>query len=200
MEDFCSNHVTLLWNQSKEAGILALNEERWEEAEAHFREALQHARSLGSHDPRVVLSLNNLALSCTRQEHWADAENHYREALSILKKTQWHEHPDIATVYLNLGSLYQQQGRLNEAIVNTRRCYDLREFMYGPTHSSLARPLAQLGSLYLAAGGHLHQAMEVCVRALSIMEADPDCVDPGDYEKLCETRNWLQARLQESTS
>ncbi len=63
--------------------------------------------------PLTASAYNQLGLALCMQAKYADAEVEYRRALAL--------GPDLADVHSNMGNMYQEQGRLPEALA----CYEL---------------------------------------------------------------------------
>ena len=59
------------WEKANNAGMKALQEGRYAEAEQHLAAALKEAEKFGKQDPRLATSLNNLALLYDAQGQYA---------------------------------------------------------------------------------------------------------------------------------
>lgn len=183
MTDLCSNQLTLQWNQRKEAGLQAMNEANFVHAENLYSDALRCAKSFGENDLRVVQSHMLLADARMAQQKWAEAESSLREALQILKRSQWHEHPDIASIHLTLGRLYYMQGHMDVARIQARKSYELCEFLFGPEHALLVPPLILLGEIDCLEE-RWDRGWETVLRARSLLETHPDACGEDEQQRL----------------
>ena len=71
-----------LWGIYIHAGKEAADKARYPEAAKHYLAALKEAESFGPEDPRLALSLNNLAELYRTQGKYAEAEPLYQRALA----------------------------------------------------------------------------------------------------------------------
>jgi len=68
-------------------------------------------KALGSDNPDVAISLNNLAELYYNQGRYKEAEPLYRQALKILKQTLGSDHPEVAITLENMRALYKKMGK-----------------------------------------------------------------------------------------
>ncbi len=95
-------------------------------AELLFKQSLAiREKALGPDHPEVAQSLNNLALLYQAQGQYAPAEPLYKRSLAIREKSLGPDHPDVALALNNLAGLSMSQGRSTEAIVYSRRAFEL---------------------------------------------------------------------------
>ena len=110
-------------------GMLAHLGGRWDEARAHYQEALRH-------NPDHVNALNNLGTVLNQLGRQEEAEASYRRALRV--------QPAFAQAHNNLGVLLAVQGRLAEAV----DCYQAA-LQFAPDSADV---LANLGDAYKRLG------------------------------------------------
>ena len=85
-------------------------------------------------DPKIPLSINNLAAAYYNLGLFSKAESLYKEAVAINKKILGPEHPYIATSLNNLAVLYNEQGLFGEAESLHKRSLAIREKTLGAEH------------------------------------------------------------------
>ncbi len=97
------------------AGLKALQQGRYAEAEKSFLAAVEKTERFGPQDPRLANGLNNLALLYHDQGKYAEAEPLYKRSLAILEKALGPEHPNVATGLGNYIALLRKTNREAEA-------------------------------------------------------------------------------------
>ncbi|MFQ5929483.1 MAG: tetratricopeptide repeat protein, partial [Acidobacteriota bacterium] len=115
------------WESAIAAGKSALRAGQYAEAEKMFLAALEEAEKLGSEDPRLAMSLENLANLYRVRGRYAAAEPLYRRLLVIREQTMGPEHPYLATSLNILGKLYHAQGKYRTAEPLYRRALAIVE-------------------------------------------------------------------------
>ncbi|MEM9907919.1 MAG: tetratricopeptide repeat protein, partial [Cyanobacteria bacterium P01_D01_bin.44] len=80
------------------------------------------------------------------------AEALYQTAINIYRNAFGEGHPNIAVGLLNLGSLYQAQGRYAEAEALFKQAVGIQQASYGDTHPEIVLTLGSLGLLYQIQG------------------------------------------------
>ena len=99
------------WEEHSQAGKEALVNGDIASAKRHILAAIKAAKALGPEDPRLGVSLNDLAQVHFDLGNYKDAEILLEESLGILSKRLGRGHPwTIATLY-NLAKLYVTTGR-----------------------------------------------------------------------------------------
>jgi tetratricopeptide (TPR) repeat protein len=104
-----------MWERYNLGGQQAANQGNWAEAERSFKMALQEAEGLGLKDPRLPLTLVNLA-NCFRQTgRFPDAEPLYKRALEVKTKQVGPLHNDLVPILENYSKMLRASGREKEA-------------------------------------------------------------------------------------
>jgi len=85
------------------------------EAEKFFRLAIAEAENLPASDPKLSLTLNNLANCLRQQGRYADAEPLYKRAITAKEKQVGMKHMDLAILLENYAKLLRLAGRPEEA-------------------------------------------------------------------------------------
>ena len=91
------------WRLANDRGCEALNQGRYAEAEDSLLTALEEAKNFEPQDPRLGISLDNLANVYNAQGEYAEGERLYQRALAIVEKPLRPEHLDVAVILNNLG-------------------------------------------------------------------------------------------------
>ncbi len=155
------------WETHMEAGAEAFQQGDHAEAERQLAVAVEHAEEFGADDPRLALSLNNLAVVYRSQGRYAEAEPLHERALAIREEALGPDHPDVATSLNNLAELYRGQGRYAEAEPLYGKALEIYEAVLGPDHTLVAATLANHAAL-LREMGRDAEADELDARAESI--------------------------------
>jgi tetratricopeptide (TPR) repeat protein len=151
----------------------------------------------GSTDERLRAKLYTAAGHALQSaSNLAAARPWYERALTILEKTLWPDHPDIAEGLNNLAELLYVQGEMAAARPLFNRALSIREQTLGPDHPVTALSLNNLATL-LWAQGELAAARTLFERALAIREL---AFGPGHAETALSLTNlggllWAQGEL-----
>ena len=83
---------------------------------------------------------------------FATAARLYRRALAVTTQALGPEHPDVATIYHNLGGLEHARGRYTRGEPWARRAVTVRKRALGPDHPAVAADMAALAAILDAQG------------------------------------------------
>jgi tetratricopeptide (TPR) repeat protein len=111
----CTAPQDTAWDAHVAAAKKAFQQGDYAEAESQFRAALEKAEGFGSQNPRLAISLNNLASLYRVQGRYAEAGPLYKRALAIHEKALGPEHPDVAKALEKYAALLRETGRNAEA-------------------------------------------------------------------------------------
>lgn len=103
------------WQELVDSGNTAYKKRRIAQAEIYFLDALKVAESFGEDDPRLSLTLNNMAAIYHSQGKYAMAEPLYQRSLEIKKRVLGEDHLEVATCLYNLAVLHSAKHRYAEA-------------------------------------------------------------------------------------
>lgn len=103
------------WDEDAQAGVQTYLHGDYAAAERHLLAALRTAEEIGPEDPRLALSLNNLALVYHAQGRYDEAEPVYQRAITITERALGPGHPNLAASLGNLAELYRTQEKYVEA-------------------------------------------------------------------------------------
>jgi len=148
-----------------------LYEQRSDESEAAFREALEMRRqTLGDDHPLVAETMNNLGYLLYTTQRSAEAEQYIRGAADSYRRILGKEHPFLSSILNNLARLLLERGEvveaetlLMEALAGDRKLKD-------PDHEELIFTLNNLG-LARVALGKIQSAIPLLEEARGIAEA-----------------------------
>ena len=158
------------WVSQMEAGFKAADRQRWPEAEASFKAALDEAERLfAPQDLRLAQALYYLALVQVNQHRYKDAEPHYRRAFAIYEQHPRADQRFYGQTLSDLGTLYLVQGRYDQAEPLLQRSLEVREAALGPDHRDVGQSLYNLMDLY-ARWDRWAEAEPFARRALPIYE------------------------------
>ena len=104
--------------------------ERYDEAEPLLRDALRlQRRILGEQHYDIAVSLANLAhiLNNKPIPDFAEAAAHYQQAIAILTERLGPDNEEVGANYSNLGTVYQAEGRLADAVAAYEAALRLNE-------------------------------------------------------------------------
>ncbi|MCG8408988.1 MAG: serine/threonine-protein kinase [Phycisphaerales bacterium] len=109
-----NNELTLACEN--DLGILHLDQNRLDEAKTLFLEAFDAGQAMldGDH-PLIGQLMNNLGITCRRLELYRESEAWLEKALKFQRRSLPPNHPDIIRTCSNLGHVYYENGKLEEA-------------------------------------------------------------------------------------
>jgi tetratricopeptide (TPR) repeat protein len=142
-EDVVSN----TWKDVVEQGNQAFENGRVAQAEVFFLDALKEAETFGEEDPRLALSLNNLAAVYHTQGKYTMAEPLYTRSLDIKTRAHGEEHPDVALNVHNLAVLYSARRMYPVAEKHYKRAIELKSKIYGERDPQLLPTLKYYAQL-----------------------------------------------------
>ncbi len=126
------------WEKHHDSGWAAFKEKNYVEAEKQFMQALQEAEKFSPNDPRLRLTLNNLAETYRDQKRHSEAEPFYKRLLAMDEKALGPEHPSVAASLNNLANNYRLRGMYAEAEPLYKRALDIWVEQMGSDHPLVA--------------------------------------------------------------
>ncbi len=165
----------VLWRKCAEGAKRAYQQKDYGQAEKLLKWALQEAEKFGPDDPRLAVTLHNLANLYATQDRFVEAEPLYVRALGILEKVRGPEHPEVAMAAVGLADFYTVQGKIGEAEPLYKRAIAALEKTVGPEHKLVAVGLERYALLLRRAdrageAGPL-EARAQAIRAKRVAEA-----------------------------
>ncbi|MFQ5449227.1 MAG: tetratricopeptide repeat protein [Nitrospinaceae bacterium] len=119
------------WEDYHNAGLAAYGKGDYAEAEKKLLAALHEAEKFPIDDPRLALSLNNMAEIDRVQGKYAEAEPYIKRSLAIAEKVQGSEHPKVAAILNTLAGNYRVRGMYAEAAPLAKRAFIIWEKTLG---------------------------------------------------------------------
>jgi len=156
------------------AGGLWSGVRRPEEAERHYRHAIEILRARGStswHRSTLAKTLHNLAILWAGQGRFPEAEPVAREALRILDAVDGDTRDDQANMLTTLAALRDLQGHPEDAELLYQNLVSIRRQEPGERRDDLVRALEQLAELLHRQGNHA-RAESHYREALAVREAE----------------------------
>jgi eukaryotic-like serine/threonine-protein kinase len=125
-----------------------VREADWERSVSLLKEALAMRRQvLGNEDPKVAITLVELARSYVDRGRGGDAEPLLREALAIRRKVLGDGHRETGTSMNDLGQLLRERGDLAQAEALFRENVALRRKLHPTDHPEVATSLTNLAQV-----------------------------------------------------
>lgn len=89
---------------------------------------------LGFDDPTVAYSYSNLGLYFHTCQHYSKGFECMQRAIKILSQVCGDNHPDISSIYLNMGLMYQDADMMDRAISAFKESLFRNMALYGECH------------------------------------------------------------------
>lgn len=119
---------------------------------SNFSEALRIFKtSLGDTDMNVSVALSNLGVALSRKLEYAEAVEKCKEALRI-RKLHTANDRDVADSLFNIGNLYDEWGKHQDAIPFLQGSLKLYRSLLGDEDIAIANCQVKLGAIYLKSG------------------------------------------------
>ena len=159
------------WEQYMEAAAFAFQDASYDEAEEWFLAAERVATGFDPRDPRMALTLGNLADFYHAQARDDEAEPLYWEALALLEQVDGPETPRVARFVADLAGFYTALDRYEEAEPLFLRALGTLEWELGPTNLDVLMVRTGLAGLYL------QQTHYAEAEAMTVAKAYQDTTD-----------------------
>lgn len=135
------------WKSLVEEGNLSYENGKIPEAEVKFAAAMVEAEKFGEEDPRLHLTLNNLAAVYHEQGKYSMAEPLYKRALDLRIKMHGEVHAEVALNHHNLALLYSARRMYPPAEQHYKKAIGLKEELFGKDAPELLNTLQYYGQL-----------------------------------------------------
>lgn len=109
---------------------------------------------------------------------YQDAETVYLRQIPIAEEFYGTEHENTATIYNNVGLVYDDQGNYSKALEYYSKALIIREKILGEGHPSIATSYNNIGAVYYSQGNY-SQALVNYSKALAIQEKCLGIEHPG---------------------
>ena len=149
-------------------GRALLYQERFDESEAAYREALEiRKQSLGADHPVVANTLNDIGGMLYFAGRAVEAEPFFREAADVYSRVVGHEHPYVSDAENNLGRLLLERGELRDAEALLADAVEIDRKFYVGGNDTIVYSLNNLGLARLGLG-KLDAALPLFEEALEV--------------------------------
>lgn len=155
------------WSQYRQLAMKAQKEGNYSQAESMWLSSLSEAKSFHPHDPRLLVSVENLAALYSLLGRFDQAEAFSKQAVDISLQAFGNDHPNLARCLNNLAGLYYQQGRYVEAEPVSRRLLAIYEKNYDADHVDVVMATTNLAMLYHVQGKY-RLAERLYIRIISL--------------------------------
>lgn len=155
------------WSAYRELAEKAAHDGNYSQAEFMWLAALDEAKNFHPTDPRLLVSLDNLASLYCSLGRYDQAECFCRRAIEVAETSFGVEHPFLAHCLNNLAGVYYHQKRYEEAEPVCRRLLSIYESSSGEEHPDVGMAANNLAMLYHVQGKY-HQAERLYLRALAV--------------------------------
>ena len=156
-------------------GIVLQDQGKSDDAEAHYREALEiKTKAYGTRDHlEVSKTIGQIGTVLQDQGNLGEAEAHYREALEIKTKVYGtRDHFKVAATIQNIGMVLQVKGKFDEAEVHYIEALEILTKAYGTRdHPEVAKTIHNIGRVLQDLGKfdeaktHYMEALEILTKA-----------------------------------
>lgn len=149
-----SQFIKNAWQSFIEAGKLAQQENRLEDAAVYFQTALLEAHKCENAEQCFALTLDSLADIFQKLNRFEQAEEASLRSLRIKHNCDFFSKNDVLRAMLKLSKIYYAQSKLGAAAYTTSRALRLSEQTLGSDHPAVGYVAQQLADLYSDLGSH----------------------------------------------
>lgn len=180
------------WSQYRQLAMKAQEEGNLCQAESMWLASLAEAKSFHPHDPRLLVSVENLACLYASLGRFDQSEAFSKQAVDIAFQAFGNDHPNLARCLNNLAGLYYQQGRYVEAEPISRRLLAIYEKNYDADHADVIMATINLAMLYHVQGKY-KLAERLYIRVISLGGSEVRRDQPQYASLLANYAGLLQA-------
>ncbi|MBO6513262.1 MAG: protein kinase [Phycisphaerales bacterium] len=124
---------------------------RYDEASESYLVALEQFSNVGA-DIESSITLNSLAIMARRNGNLINSERYYAESIALRESADRRVNPDTAATYSNLGRLYNEMGRYEDAVRVLGVSINLHLELFSTDHPNLTYPRLALAEAYRRSG------------------------------------------------
>lgn len=119
----------------------------------------------------MSVALSNVGWLFYLSQDYDNALHSYEEALELAIPILGEEHRNVASLRVQIGMVYAQQGRLRKALKAYRQSLEIQRALLGDEHDDVALTLAQVGFVYKEMG-NFTKAVEFSEHALTVRKSN----------------------------
>jgi len=123
-------------------------QERYEEAQAHYLRAQELDRQTGEVSAETPYISNRLGRTWQAMGDRMQSEQAYRESLAQVIAFRGERHADTAMAHSNLGTVLLGQDRFHEAQGHLEKSLEIRQQVFPPDHPSISQGLLENGKAW----------------------------------------------------
>lgn len=150
-------------------GNPAVEQGQYGEAEDLLQAEIEQAERIGSLNPRLACSLNELGILYAKQHKYEQADPMFQRSLGVCVAVLGSDHPDVAVILKNIGILKASQSRYVEADLLLKQSLLLTKRVLGHDHPIAAGTMRTI-AVFQAVQGHYGEAEPFIRRSLEIGE------------------------------
>jgi tetratricopeptide (TPR) repeat protein len=139
------------------------------EAENLIHAEIEQAEQIGSLNPHLAGSLNELGILYAKQHKYKQAEPMFQRSLGVCVAVLGSDHPDVAVILKNMGILKASQRHYVEADLLLKQSLLLTKRVLGHEHPIAAGTMRTI-AVFQAVQGHYGEAEPFIRRSLEISE------------------------------
>jgi len=136
------------WDHFYNLGKKAIEIGDYPEAESLWFACMQVVEFHGEEDPRLTMTLDNLAEACYCQTKLAQAKNLFSESLSLKERVLGADHIELAHNLKRLAAIHYHESQLNEAAELGQKVLRIYEKHFGPENAETLEICMNLAILY----------------------------------------------------
>jgi tetratricopeptide (TPR) repeat protein len=136
------------WDHFYNLGKHALEIGDYPEAESLWFACMQVVEFLGEEDPRLAMTLDNLAEACYCQNKMSQAKSLFAESLGLKERVMGKGHFDLTFNLKRLAAIHYHDAELNDAAELGQRVLQLYEKHLGPEHPETLEICMNLAILF----------------------------------------------------
>lgn len=159
----------MLWDTYEAEGKIPVEQGHYGEAENLIHAEIEQAERIGSLNPRLAGSLNELGILYAKQHKYQQAEPLFQRSLGVCVAVLGSDHPDVAVILKNIGILKASQKQYVEADLLLKQSLLLTTRVLGPAHPIAAGTMRTI-AVFEAVQGHYEEAEPFIRRSLEIGE------------------------------
>jgi tetratricopeptide (TPR) repeat protein len=153
----------------KTEGNISVEDGQYRRAEHMYLAAIEQAEQIGSLNPRLADSLNELGMLYAKQHNYTQAEQMFQRALGVVVAALGPDHLDVATILKNMGILKASKKEYVEADLLLKQSLVLTTRTMGHEHPMVAVTMRTI-AVCQAIQGHYAEAERVIRRSLEVGE------------------------------
>ncbi|HKQ35689.1 MAG TPA: tetratricopeptide repeat protein [Nitrospiraceae bacterium] len=159
----------VLWENYEAEGNSIVEQRHYGEVENLLHAEIEQAERIGSLNPHLACSLNELGILYAKQHKYAQAEPMFQRSLGVCVAVLGSDHPDVAVILKNFGILKASQKNYVEADLLLKQSLLLTKRALGQDHPIAAGTMRTI-AVFQAVQGHYGEAEPFIRRSLEISE------------------------------